>query len=461
MPQSRALSSARSAAGHLRARGLARWAGAGALAAMLLGAVASARAETPAASATAIVEGPGIKIGEGSVLHPILGAETGVISNVFREEDGGATSGILRLIGEIGVGSLSPQRLELAQGPLAARTGAEEEPPPAPPNSGQLEFRADLSLTYDEYLTTNRNVRTQRDLAVAAGVRALVFPMGTWAFAVDDQFTRETRPTNFESRSGTDRDVNHLRLQVLFQPRQRTVSGALRYENRLDLFEADDHDFANRWQNTFGLRTNWQFLPVTRFYADASIGLFYGLGSNSQKVSSMPLRLLLGAQSAITVRTTVNTRIGFGKGFYASGPDFTNVIFGADIGYRYSPVGRVTFLYDFDFGDSINANFYRDHAFKTTVEQQLAPFVVHGSAELRFRGYRGVLTNLTGAANRDDLIFALSAGGHYNFRDWFAATVSYNLVTDQTDFIYMTADGYTDDPSYTRQELLVGVRAAL
>lgn len=430
------------------------------VAGLLLGA-SSARAEAPAASATAIVEGPGVKIGEGTVLHPIVGAETGVISNVFREDGGGATSGILRLIGELGIGSLSPQRLELAQGPLAARTGNEEEPPPAPANKGDLEFRADLSLTYDEYLTTNRNVRTQRDLSIAAGLRALVFPMGTWAFAFDDQFTRETRPTNFESRSGTDRDINQLRLQLLFQPRQRTLSASLRFENRLDLFEADDHDFANRLQNTFGLRVNWQFLPVTRFFADASLGLFSGLGSDSQKVSSMPLRLLMGAQSAITVRTTVNARLGFGKGFYANGPDFTNVLFGADIGYRYSPVGRITFLYDFDFGDSINANFYRDHTFKTSIEQQLAPFVVHGSAELRFRGYRGVLTNLTGPADRDDLIFALGLGGHYNFRDWFAATLSYNLLTDQTDFIYMTADGYTDDPSYTRQELLVGVRAAL
>ncbi|MEZ4361696.1 MAG: hypothetical protein R3B48_16025 [Kofleriaceae bacterium] len=420
----------------------------------------SARAEAPAASAAAIVEGAGVKIGEGTVLHPILGAETGVVANVFREEDGGATSGILRLIGEIGIGSLSPQRLEMAQGPLTARNGEEEVQAETSPSKGDVEFRADLSLTYDEYLTTNENVRTQRDLAVAASLRAMIFPVGTWAIAFDDQFTRETRPTNFESRSGVDRDINSLRLQLLFQPRQRTLAAGLRFENRIDVFEANDHDFANRLQNTLGLRVNWQFLPVTRFFADASIGFFSGLG-NSRKVSSLPLRLLLGAQSAITVNTTINTHLGFGKGFYSAGPDFTNVLFGADIGYRYSPVGRVTFLYDFDFGDSINANYYRDHAFKSTIEQQFAPFVVHASAEARFRGYRGVITDVLGPPDRDDLIFALALGGHYNFRDWFAATLSYNLVTDQTSYTYMTLDGYTDDPSYTRQELLVGVRAAL
>lgn len=433
------------------------------LLAVLLGTAAVAHAETPAASATAIVEGPGIKVGEGTVIHPIVGAETGVIANVFREDDGGATSGILRLIGELGIGSLSPQRLEMAQGPLAARTGEEGEGAGTAASKGKLEFRADLSLTYDEYLTTNETVRKQRDLAVAAGLRAIAFPMDTWSIAFDDQFTRETRPTNFESRSGVDRDVNSLRLQLLFQPRQRTLAAALRFENRIDVFEADDHDFANRLQNTIGLRLNWQFLPVTRFFADASLGFFSGLGNDSTKVSSLPLRLLVGAQSAITTKTTVNTRLGFGKGFYSSGPDFTNVIFGADIGYRYMPVGRVTFLYDFDFGDSINSNYYRDHAFKTTIEQQFAPFVVHASAELRFRGYRGITqtVDLVGPEDRDDLIFALGFGGHYNFRDWFAATLNYSLITDQTSYQYMTADGYSDDPSYTRQELMVGIRAAL
>jgi hypothetical protein len=433
------------------------------LLAVLLGTAVPAKAERPAASATAIVEGPGIKVGEGTVIHPIFGAETGVIANVFREQDGGATSGILRLIGELGIGSLSPQRLEMAQGPLAARSGEEEEGAATAPSKGKLEFRADLSLTYDEYLSTNLAVRAQRDLAVSAGLRAIAFPMDTWSIAFDDQFTRETRPTNFESRSGVDRDINTLRLQLLFQPRLRTLAAALRFENRIDIFEAGDHDFANRLQNTIGLRLNWQFLPVTRFFADASIGFFSGLGNDSTKVSSLPLRLLVGAQSALTTKTTVNTRIGFGKGFYASGPDFTNVIFGADIGYRYMPVGRVTFLYDFDFGDSINANYYRDHAFKTTIEQQFAPFVVNASAELRFRGYRGITqtVDLVGPDDRDDLIFALGFGGHYNFRDWFAATLNYTLATDQTSYQYMTADGYADDPSYTRQELLIGVRAAL
>ncbi|HSN25127.1 MAG TPA: hypothetical protein VLT45_02545, partial [Kofleriaceae bacterium] len=36
-----------------------------------------------AVAPSSIVEGPGVKVGEGTVLHPVFGAETGVISNVF------------------------------------------------------------------------------------------------------------------------------------------------------------------------------------------------------------------------------------------------------------------------------------------------------------------------------------------------------------------------------------------
>ena len=61
---------------------------------------------------------------------------------------------------------------------------------------------------------------------------------------------------------------------------------------------------------------------------------------------------------------------------------------------------------------------------------------------------------------RNDVIFAVPISASYNFRDWLAGSLSYRFVTDQTSFRYDTGDGL-DDPSYTRHELLAGVRAAL
>jgi hypothetical protein len=175
----------------------------------------------------------------------------------------------------------------------------------------------------------------------------------------------------------------------------------------------------------------------------------------------MPLRLLVGAQTVLTVNTTLNTRVGFGKGFYASGPDFTNVVFGAQFGYRFSPQGRMTVLYDYDFADSINANFYRDHAFGVQLAQQIDRWTLSLGGELRLRAYRGVLAEVGGAAmDRSDLILSFPLNASYNFSDRLAGSIDYRFVTDQTDFRYMS-DGVTDDPSYTRHELLVGIRGAL
>src|SRR5262245_55889730 len=62
-----------------------------------------------------LVEGNGIKVGEGTTLHPVFGIETGVLSNVFYEATDTNTAGVLRLMAKIGAGSLSGLRLVPAE----------------------------------------------------------------------------------------------------------------------------------------------------------------------------------------------------------------------------------------------------------------------------------------------------------------------------------------------------------
>ncbi|HEY5947188.1 MAG TPA: hypothetical protein VIV40_16910, partial [Kofleriaceae bacterium] len=49
------------------------------------------------------IEGSGIKIGEGTVLRPVFGIETGFVSNVFYETSGEGPNGagVLRLLAQI------------------------------------------------------------------------------------------------------------------------------------------------------------------------------------------------------------------------------------------------------------------------------------------------------------------------------------------------------------------------
>src|ERR1041384_4267153 len=65
---------------------------------------------------TALVTGAGIKVGEGTIFQPQVGLETGVISNVFYTNQGTVAAGLLRLLIEIGTGSLPNQRLSVQSG---------------------------------------------------------------------------------------------------------------------------------------------------------------------------------------------------------------------------------------------------------------------------------------------------------------------------------------------------------
>lgn len=410
-----------------------------------------------AVSPISIVSGAGIKVGEGTVFHPQVGIETGVVSNVFYEAAGPVTAGLLRLLVEIGTSSLPNQRLTIHA------TGQDQDE--ATPQTlttttvGSFQYSADLYATWDQYLSTNDDVTTQGGLGGGLLLRGIVNPQHPLQFAAQEHFSRVLRATNYESEGNTNRDVNQLDLRVNYVPAGRSLGGYAYYQNKIDVFEASEQRFANRLHNLVGLRVNWQWLPLTRVFADISQGYYTGIGS-SQKVSSFPFTAMAGIQTALTLRTTVNAHAGYTNGFYASGPSYASMVAGALFGYRYSPLGRVTALYHYNHQDSINANFYRDHLFQTSIEHYLVPFVVFAQPELRLRQYEGTIVMGTTGTTRNDLIVGATAGIRYSFRDWIAGTLDYQLQVVETNFRYDAGGGLVDDPSYARHELLVGVRAA-
>lgn len=409
----------------------------------------------PAHAQEAVVEGAGVEIGENTVLHPSVGVETGVISNIFYEDINQDTAPVLRLLARFAIASAQNRPEGLVKPPTAAiedPTGAPDDIERAAPT---LDFRMSGHLTYDQYVHPDIEVTEQSSLSGGLDLHLLAWPQGTVSFFVDDRTERDTRPRNFESIGNLNRWINHLQLGTRWQPGRGALDLSLRYENLVDYFESSGSSFANRMNHLLRGRAEWQFLPITRLFLDASYGFYGPLAGMSEKPSSTPLRVQLGIASAITERTSVRSHIGFGKGFYAVGPDFTNVLFGAEVGWRYSPLGRVTAAYQYGFDDSINANFYRDHALVARVDQQLAMFLLNATAELRLRGYRGVFASI-GPPTRDDLIMRVRARAHYLYRDWLAFTGELDMVSDATNYI----DALGDDPSYNRFELVIGGVAA-
>lgn len=450
---------------------LANQVGLGIGSAVLLGLVSIALAEDgipppPAAmspggavSPVSVVTGAGVKVGEGTIFRPQVGVETGVVSNVFYENSAPVTAGLLRLLVEIGTGSLSSQRLAYKTVKDDSDGDGDGELQETRSAAGDFQYSADLYATWDQYLSTDDDVSAQGGLGGGLLLRGLVGAQRALQFGFQNSFSRVLRETNFESPGDTNRDVNRLELRLAYVPTGRSLGAYLYYANTIDVFESESQRFANRLHNTFGLRVNWQWLPLTRVFVDLSQGYFTGLG-DSQKVDSYPLTVVAGIQTALAINVTVAAHAGYTNGFYASGPSYSNLAAGAQIGYRYSPLGRITALYRYDHQDSINANFYRDHVFQLAMEQYFIPFVVFAQPELRLRHYEGTIVMGNTGNQRDDLLVGITAGARYNFRDWIAGTLSYQLQAIETDFRYDPGNGMMFDPSYVRHELLVGVRAA-
>lgn len=197
-----------------------------------------------------VVEGKGVKIGEGTALYPTVGLDTGVVSNVFYEESSVANAGLLRLMVGVGTGSLSGAR-------LAPRAGGTR-------NLGSVQHRAEVRLSYDLWLSGNDYVNEQNGLGIAATVRGVFGPQSKWSFLYLDTFERLIRSTNFESTNQINRDINRLILGVQFAPPGRSIRALLSYANTLDLFESDAHQFANRMQNAVGLTGSWRFRQIGR-----------------------------------------------------------------------------------------------------------------------------------------------------------------------------------------------------
>lgn len=396
-----------------------------------------------------VVEGAGLKVSEGTVIHAIIGADTGVTSNVFFEDTGEAAAGLFRIVANFATGSLPAVRLRPFGG---GRT-----------NLGKFQHGEDLRLSYDFYLSGNDYVSGQNGLGISAVLRGRVNPQGTWSFLYLNTFERVTRAPNFESEERLNRDINRLALGVQFAPVGRSIRALLHYENMIDIFERDDHQFANRMRNGVGLSTAWRFRPVTALFANVAWAINNGIGGSTpyanEKVDSYPLTVMAGIQTLLTLKTSLVAQIGYTNGFYSAGSSYSNVTGGVEVGYRYSPLGRAALQYQYLFADSINANFYRDHVVRLRVDQQFVPVVFEVVPELHVRRYDGIMTLIPGYQNtRDDLILQVQASGRYYFRDSLAAVLQYKFTTDQTDYRY-TADMKTDDPSYSRHEVVAGVRA--
>ncbi|ACY12949.1 hypothetical protein [Haliangium ochraceum] len=417
-----------------------------------------------AAAQSPVVEGPGIRVGEGTVIHPSVGVLTGVLSNPFYESSDPNPVPVVHLRGAFTIASQHSR----PAGELALLHSDEERSDAAP----ALEFRFGAHVDAEWYLSGDEQT-AQRLVSGGLSGHVLTAPRGPVSVFADDTLVRVSQPVNFDYAPwrNLNRIINRFAGGVQVRPGGGAFRFALQYENTIDAFESSDSSFANRIHHLARARGEWQFLPRTRFFLDGSWGYFGPLSGAScelLKRESRPLRVLGGASTALTELTSLRAHIGYGNGYYQSrgaagcmdvgNEDFNNVLLGAELGFRYSPLGRLSVTYEYDFQDSLQANYFTDHALIARVIHQIDRVQLFSGLDLRLRHYAGIMPALSGPAgemSRDDIIVRLFGRAHYVFRDWLAFTAELDLVSDSTDFTY------NGDPlGYNRTELRIGTVAA-
>lgn len=398
------------------------------------------------------VEGPGISVGDSLVLHPSVEAQGGYISNVFYEEAGALGASLLR----VNVG------LDVASKKIKPEEGFGDEDPANDAAPRDVEMRVGARLSYEQMLSDRETVRDQSNASFDVNGHFNFRPGRPISFQLDERILRDIRPRNFEATSSTARINNSVVAGVTWAPGGGAIWGQLRYENYLDIFEDSSTQFANRMNHTIGLQGNWQWLPFTRFFADATYGFYGPLGSSELqgapfKASSQPIRGVVGIATNVTAAMTVKLRAGWQYASYSVGGGYNAPVVGAEWGFRYAPEGILSVEYELDRYDSVNANFFRDHRLQARIEHKLGRIELSGGLTGRLRRYQGVPAQV-GPATRDDVIFSSVARAGYVFGERYALTLQYIGTIVATDYV-STFEGVSDDPSFGRDEIMLGLRA--
>ena len=418
--------------------------------------------QTYDASALYALEGHGYELSHGVLLRPLVRLEGGGTNNVFYTPPaaGPIGSAIMRLSGALYVTNDKPRPGEFVDDPDDA----------APPD---YQFRGGMQLTYVEFLSGNSAVRAQRQLNILADVNLVSTPSEPVSFIVQDQYRRDTSSRSFEDSSTLNRDDNRLFVGGRFQS-DGGRSLTAHYENWLHAFEnAGSLALPSRMNHTIGVGAQYDFDrgQHTELLADASYGFFRALGQGNAavayKADSQPLRFVIGVAHDLDSNIACKVEAGFAHASYDARSDgrtrgYNAPVALAELALRWTSTGRLLARYGYDHFDSLDANFYRDHALELKLVQQVGFLAFDGGPELYLRQYSGMPVQ-NGADLRNDTILAVRARLQAVIAERYSISLEYRLSRVSTDYVATAVDAMGNvvaDPSYTRHDLFAGLTIA-
>lgn len=394
-------------------------------------------------------EGAGVRLGSSLVLHPGIGVEGGYDSNVFYnspDDPGGTTgAGRLRVTPHLDLSTRPPQRMENGSGQ---------------PSVANTTFRLGLAATYQEYLSSEEVVSSQRNVEIDANLRGEFNRRQAVSFSLADTFARTTEPTNEAAFATFNRMYNRADAAVKIAPGGRTLEFGLGYGFFINFFEDEEWRApGNFLGHDIYATTRWKFFPKTALVFDAHVTPTSYYDSDATHASSVPVRVRGGINGLLTQRLTLLAMVGYGAGFYTAGDDFDSIIGTLELGYLIGPVSRLKLGYERDFSDSIFANFYvQDRGYVEFNQMIAGKFLLVIRGGVARLGYSTVTD--PGASDTDRVDIRATAGlfGEYRAKDWLGINLSAEYMGNFSDWSFTDADGDVDRAEFSKFLVFAGVR---
>jgi hypothetical protein len=392
-------------------------------------------------------EGPGVRLAQGLVLHPGVGLETSVDSNVFfnAPEERPISAPLLNAIFHLDLATLSPQRRD-----EATASGPEQQ---------IVDFRLRFAGAYRAYFSDNQAVTAQDNTALDGALDAVFNPRGPVRLRLFDNYVRSITATNLAQANSFIVDYNQAGAGLVFAPGGEMLQVGAGYSYNFHYYENSfaTHINPNLYYHQFNLDASWKFLPKTALTFNATQGVYHRdlQIEGASHPRSYPLRLSVGVVGQFTYRLQGVARVGYGNGFYSDVPhrsvgSYNNVIGTLQLKILVSATATAAVGYERSFFDALFGDVYNDdHVYVRYDHMLFGRLILRLDGGYRYRQYHGIDPAIWGISTRGDNIFELHTAVDFRVRDWLFAGVGYDLISNQTDArpVYQSI---ADNPSYTK-----------
>lgn len=262
----------------------------------------------------AIGEGIGIRTGDFE-LHPGIAGELGYDSNYFQRS--GATPRSTYLF-DSPVAAAYRMRItpSLTLATIGQQRKGQDTPGAAKP---QFTFRSSLFASYNELMAAgnSEDFSKQRHIDGGANLAFEVLPQSPVSFDGSGSYTRIASPSNDAAIINSwNRDVVGVGAGVNWRPGGGMFDWRLGYDLRYTYFEADSFRRQNNFNQTFGTRGRFKFLPRTALIFDGSAAFLRYPSTGAFRNSGDIVQSRVGINGLVTNRFSLLAMFGWAATFF-------------------------------------------------------------------------------------------------------------------------------------------------